>query len=47
MGLSDIEWVDGRSSSQAKTETKQAMKLKLAGHDLWRIVDHFDMKKNT
>ncbi len=30
IGLSDIEWVDGRSGYQAKTKTKQAMQLKLA-----------------
>ena len=46
MGLSDIVWVDGRYGSQAKTKTKQAMQLKLAGHDLWHIVGHFDMKKS-
>ncbi len=46
MGLSDIVWVDGMSGSQAKTKTKQAMQLKLAGHDLWHIVSHFDMKKS-
>ncbi len=46
MGLSDIVWVDGRSGSQAKTKTKQAMQLKLAGHDLWHVVGHFDMKTN-
>ncbi len=34
-------WVDG---SQAKTKTKQAMQLKLAGHDLWHVFGHFDMK---
>ncbi len=37
---------DGRSGSQAKTKTKQVMQLKLAGHDLWHIVGHFDMKKS-
>ncbi len=46
MGLSDIVWVDVRCGSQAKTKTKQAMQLKLAGHDLWRIVGHFDMEKS-
>ncbi len=44
MGLSDIVWVDGRSGSQAKTKTKQTVQLKLAGHDLWHIVGHFDIK---
>ncbi len=38
-------WVDGRSGSQTKTKTKQATQLKLAGHGLWHIVGHFDMKK--
>ncbi len=32
IGFSAV-WVDGRSGSQAKTKTKQAMQLKLAGHD--------------
>ncbi len=32
MGLSDIVWVDGRYGTQAKTKTKHAMQLKLAGH---------------
>ncbi len=45
MGLSDIVWVDSRYGSKAKTKTKQAMQLKLAGHDLWHIIGHFDMKK--
>ncbi len=45
MGLSADVWVDGRYGSQAKTKTKQAMQLKLAEHDLWHIVGHFDMKK--
>ncbi len=46
MGLSDIVWVDGRSESQAKTKTKQAMQLTLAGHYLWHIVSHFDIKSD-
>ncbi len=45
MGLSADVWVDGKSGSQVKMKTKQAMQLKLAGHDLWDIVGHFDMKK--
>ncbi len=44
-GLSDIVWVDGRSGSQAKMKTIHAMQLKLAAHDLWHVVGHFDMKK--
>ncbi len=47
MGLSDIVWVDGRYGSKAKTKTKQAMQLKLAGHDLWHIIGHFDMKNKN
>ncbi len=46
MGLSDIVWVDGKYGSQAKTKTKQAMQLKLAGRDLWHIVGHFDIKSH-
>ncbi len=48
VNIVDNVWVDGRSGSQAKTKTKtkQAMQLKLAGHDVWHIVGHFDMKKN-
>ncbi len=45
MGLNDIVWVDGRSGSQAKTKTKQAMQLKLAGHDLCHVIGRFNMKK--
>ncbi len=48
MGLSDIVWVDGRYGSRAKTKTRHAMHLKLAGQYLWHIndiVSHFDMKK--
>ncbi len=33
LGLSVDVWVDGRSGSLAKTKTKQAMQLKLAGRD--------------
>ncbi len=33
MGFSVDVWVDSSSSSQAKTETKQVMQLKLAVHD--------------
>ncbi len=46
LGLSADVWVDGRHGTQAKTKTKQAMQFKLAGHDLWHIVGHFDMKKS-
>ncbi len=46
MGLSDTVWVDGRSGSQTKTKTKQAMQISLAEHDLWHIIGHFDMKKS-